>query len=72
MTAKTTYYINQLHPAQKRHLDSLKDIGDKVEYESQKKLVRAEIRGYLTALHDAGIISDVAFRCLYTYYTLNL
>lgn len=69
--AQTTKYIDQLHPMSKRHLDNLKAIGERCE-DIQKRLARAEIRGYLTALNDAGIISDSAFRCLYTYYTLNL
>lgn len=67
MTAKTTYYINQLQPIQKKHLDSLKAIGERCE-DIQKRLARSEIRGYLTALNDAGIISDAAFRYLYLYY----
>ena len=66
--AQTTKYINQLHPMSKKHLDNLKAIGERCE-DIQKRLSRSEIRGYLTALNDAGIISDVAFRCLYIYYT---
>jgi hypothetical protein len=79
MTAKTTFYINQLQPTQKNHLNSLKEMAEKIkadkntsdcEFAQQAmRLARAEIRGYLTALNDAGIISDVAFRCLYLYYT---
>lgn len=68
--AQTTKYINQLHPMSKKHLEALKEIGNRFPYgEREQKLARAEIRGYLTALNDAGIINDVAFRCLYIYYT---
>ena len=63
----TSKYINQLHPMSRKHLDSLKAIGERCE-NIQKRLARSEIRGYLTALNDAGIISDVAFRSLYLYY----
>lgn len=69
MALGTAWYVEALNQKQRKHLDSLKDIGNKVENESQKRLARAEIRGYLTALNDAGIISDSAFRCLYIYYT---
>lgn len=72
MALGTAWYVEALNQKQRKHLDSLKDIGEKVEYESQKKLARAEIRGYLTALHDADMVSDVQFRALYIYYTLNL
>ena len=69
-TAKTTYYISQLQPYAKKHLEALKEIGNRFPYgEREQKLARAEIRGYLTALNDAGNIGDVAFRCLYIYYT---
>ena len=67
--ARTTYYLNELQPYAKNHLDMLKRIGENAEGYSRKQIVRASIRGYLTALNDAGIISDVAFRCLYIYYT---
>lgn len=66
--AQTTKYINQLHPMSKKHLDNLKAIGERCEG-IQKRLAITEIWGYLTALNDAGIISDAAFRCLYLYYT---
>ena len=72
MALGTAWYVEALDQKQKAHLDSLKEIGEKAEQESQKKLARAEIRGYLTALHDAGMVSDVQFRALYTYYTINL
>lgn len=68
MTAKTTYYINQLQPDSRKHLDNLKAIGEKCEG-IQRRLARSEIRGYLTALNDIRIISDTAFRSLYLYYT---
>ena len=67
--AGTAKYIDQLHPMSRKHLDSLKAIGERCE-NIQKRLARSEIRGYLTALNDAGIISDAAFRSLYLYYTI--
>lgn len=77
--AQTTKYINQLHPMSKKHLDNLKELAERIgadqntnDYsfaQQAMRLSRAEIRGYLTALNDSGIISDVAFRCLYIYYT---
>lgn len=69
-SSRTAFYISQLQPYAKKHLEALKEIGNRFPYgEREQKLARAEIRGYLTALNDAGIISDVAFRCLYIYYT---
>ena len=72
MALGTAWYVEALNQKQRKHLDSLKDIGNKVENESQKKLARAEIRGYLTALNDADMVSDVQFRALYIYYTMDL
>ena len=78
-SSKTAYYINELQPSAKKHLDQLKNAANKMRadintnecvfVQQALRLARAEIRGYLTALNDAGIISDVAFRCLYIYYT---
>lgn len=69
-SSRTAFYISQLQPYAKKHLEALKEIGNRFPYgEREQKLARAEIRGYLTALNDAGIISDVAFRSLYLYYT---
>lgn len=70
--ARTKWYVEALDQTYRNHLDILKEINENAEKESQKKLARAEIRGYLTALHDAGLVSDVQFRALYIYYTLNL
>ena len=70
--ARMKWYLSDLNPTYRNHLNSLKDIGEKIALDKEKKLVRAEIRGYLTALNDAGLISDVQFRGLYTYYTINL
>lgn len=82
MTARTTFYINQLRPECRKHLDSLKEMAEKIKADQNTsdfafaqqamRLARAEIRGYLTALNDTGSISDVQFRNLYIYYTLNL
>jgi hypothetical protein len=69
-SSRTAFYISQLQPYAKKHLEAMKEIGNRFPYgEREQKLARAEIRGYLTALNDAGIIGDVAFRCLYIYYT---
>lgn len=69
-SSRTAFYIGQLQPYAKKHLEALKEIGNRFPYgEREQKLARAEIRGYLTTLNDAGIISDVAFRSLYLYYT---
>lgn len=70
MTAKTTFYINQLPRACRKHLDALKAIG-KVADDKAIVLSQAEIRGYLIALNDTGVISDAMFRTLYIYYTRN-
>lgn len=72
MTAKTTFYINQLPKACRKDLENLKTIGEEVKLKSKKGLARAEIRGYLTALNDTGVISDAMFRTLYINYTKNL
>ena len=79
-SSRTAKYINELQPSAKKHLDQLKNAADKMRadintanecvfVQQALRLARAEIRGYLTALNDAGIISDVGFRCLYIYYT---
>ena len=72
MTAKTTYYINHLPTACRKDLENLKTIGEEVKAKTKKGLARAEIRGYLTALKDTGVVSDAMFRTLYIYYTKNL
>ena len=78
MTARTAYVLANLHPTYKAHLDSLKKTAEQInsgdtEFDLRaKKLARAEIRGYLTALNDASLITNHQFRVLYTCYTLNL
>lgn len=66
MTAKTTYYINSLDPKLRRELNYLRNLPKKT---GNPETARAEIRGYLNALKDMGIISDVQFRVLLIYYT---
>ena len=66
MTAKTTYYINSLDPKLRWKLNSLRNLPKKT---GDQEAARAEIRGYLNALKDMGIISDVQFRVLLIHYT---
>lgn len=56
--SRTAFYLGQLHPKYKRTLESLKALGEK-----------SAIKGYLTALNDADIITDVEFRLLFIYFT---
>ena len=66
MTAKTTHYINSLDPKLRWKLNYLRNLPNKT---GNKETARAEIRGYLNALKDMGIISDVQSRVLLIYYT---
>ena len=69
--AKTTYYLNALDPKYKNKVKWIKgDVSNASEEE--KKRVKSEIRGYLFALEDAGVINHTAFRCLYVYFTHDL
>ena len=76
MEARTKRYLADLNPKYRRQLNWIRSgaVGDRLNTvtESEKKLVRSEIRGYLSALEAAEIITHVQFRCLYVYYTLNI
>lgn len=71
MTARTTYYIESLHPKYKRHLENTKTFAMNLS-EEERARAKHYINGYLTALNEAEIIGDVQRRALLTYYTLNL
>lgn len=58
-TSRTAWYIAELHPKYRNHLNDLK-----------KAEAKEEVRGYLTALCDASIISPVQYRALLIYYTI--
>lgn len=69
--SRTSFYVSNLHPTYRRHLGNISQLSRGLD-DGEKAKAREHIKAYLMALNDAGIISDVAFRCLYTYYTLNL
>lgn len=76
MEARTKRYLADLHPKYKRQLEWIKSgaISDRLDEvtENEKKIVKGEIRGYLSALEAAEVISHAQFRSLYIYYTLNI
>jgi len=76
MEARTKRYLTDLHPKYKKQLEWIRSgaIGDSLNEvaESEKKIVRGEIRGYLSALEAAEVITHAQFRTLYIYYTLNI
>lgn len=57
--ARTAWYVAELHPKYRNHLNDLK-----------KRESNEEIRGYLSALCDAEVISPVQYRALLIYFTL--
>jgi hypothetical protein len=64
MTKET---LEKLDSRYKTFLDNRKEILKKTNKPDD---VKGEIRGYLKALVDCGVISQTEFRVLYTYYTL--
>jgi len=71
MTSKTEFYLSELHPKYKIHLDNIRSFSKNLP-DSEKKAAKQYIRGYLMALQDATIISSLQFRVLYLYYTIHL
>lgn len=65
MTRQTLAKLDTKH---KIFLDNRKDI---LKRTSKKDDVVGEIRGYLAALRTCEVISDVEFRVLYAFYTLD-
>ena len=69
--SKTTYYLSTLDPKYKKKIEWIK--GDMSNAsEEEKKRVKSEIRGYLFALEDAGVITHTQYRYLYNYFTYGL
>lgn len=69
--ARTAWYVAELDPKHRNHLKNTKDLAEKLD-QKEKTKAKHYINGYLTALKNAGLISDVQRRVLFTYYTINL
>ena len=68
MKARTAWYVSDLHPRYKNHLENTKAFAKGLNDAGKAEAI-SHIRGYLTALEDAGIISPVQSRALKIYYT---
>ncbi len=68
MKAGTAWYVAELDPTYKNHLENTKAFAKGLN-DAGKAEATAHIRGYLTALEDARIISPVQSRALKIYYT---
>lgn len=65
MTKETVENLNETY---KTFLENRRAV---LRRTKQPDNVIGEIRGYLKALKDCGVISDTEFRVLFTYYTLR-
>ena len=63
----TKEIIERLDNRYKAFLDNRKKV---LSVTNKPDDVKGEIRGYLKGLETCGIISQIEFRALYTYYTL--